>query len=75
MKLFYFYPNDYGLEFFTIASSEEEAIQNLNSYLLKSKYPKKDYKTNESLTWSDDYFKGYSIKVSNPGEVIVSEIS
>jgi hypothetical protein len=75
MKLYYFNPNNYGEQFFTVAESEEQAIDNLNKYLEKTDYPKKDWFTKESLTWTDDYFKKYTIDSFEPGEVLNSEIA
>jgi hypothetical protein len=80
MKLYYFNPNNYSLEFFTVAESEEKAIEALNDFLQKTKYPRG--KDGQPLKWGDEYFTkktpvspGYSIEVYEPGQVIISEIS
>ena len=79
MKLYYFNPNNYGLEFFTVAESEERAIEALNDFLQKTDYPKG--KEGHPLKWGDKYFsatkynEGYTIDVYEPGQVIISEIS
>lgn len=79
MKLYYFNPNNYGIEFFTVAESEEKAIEALNKFLETTTFPKD--KNGKPLKWGDDYFKktryneGYTIDVYEPGQVIISEIS
>jgi hypothetical protein len=76
MKLYYFCPNDYGMEFFTVASSEEEAIQSLNKYLEETDYPRDGWsKEAPPLYWGYEYFKNYTIEVYSPGEVVMTEIS
>lgn len=76
MKLYYFDPNDYGNEFFTVAASEEDAIQALNKFLEKTSYPRWGYgKDSEPLYWGHESLKKYTIKVYNPGEVVHTEIS
>jgi hypothetical protein len=76
MKLYYFHPNDYGEEFFTVASSEEDAINSLNKFLEETKYPRDGWgKDSPPLYWGHRYFKKYTIKVYNPGEVVNTEIS
>lgn len=76
MKLYYFNPNDYGDEFFTVASSEEEAIDALNKFLEKTGYPRQGYgKNSEPLYWGHEKLKNYTIQVYNAGEVVHTEIS
>ncbi len=76
MKLYYFCPNDYGLEFFTVASSEQEAIQSLNNYLKETEYPRDGWGDQDPpLYWGHEYFTDFTIKVYNPGEIVCTEIS
>jgi hypothetical protein len=67
MKLYYFNPNDYGIEYFVMADSEENAIKSLNKHLISN--------GGGSRKWGDPYFKGYTIDVYEPGQVIESEIA
>lgn len=89
MKLYHFNPNGYGLEFFVMSNSKENAIKSLNEHLIK------EFESNplncpgdgdEPLQWGDDYFKerkfndivlekGYTIDVYEANQVIESEIA
>jgi hypothetical protein len=75
MNLYYFNPNTYGMQFFVVASSEQDAITCLNKHLVECDYPKKDWFTKEPLTWEDKYFSKYTIDVIPPGQVLDSEIA
>lgn len=76
MKLYYFYPNDYGDEYFTVAPSEEDAIKSLNKFFEECKYPREGWgKESPPLYWGHKQLEKYTIKVYNPGEVVHTEIS
>ena len=76
MRLYYFHPNDYGDEFFTVASSEEDAIKSLNKFFEECKYPRDGRgKESKPLYWGHESLKNYTIKVYNPGEIVHTEIS
>lgn len=76
MKLYYFYPNGYGNEFFTIASSEEDAIQSLNKFFEECEYPREGWgKDSPPLYWGHEQLKNYTIQVYDHGEVVYTEIS
>jgi hypothetical protein len=75
MNLYYFDPNTYGEEFFTIAESEEEAIKALNNYLQEVEYPRQGWgNETPALYWGHEFFKNYVIRKYNRGEVVNSEI-
>lgn len=86
MKLYYFNPNGYGEEFFTMAESKETAHQNLLNYLkTKAGFDKnnsynyweevlkdwEDVDINDESTYPNDY----SLDSFDKGEVIRSEIA
>ena len=76
MKLYYFDPNTYGMEYFTVASSEEDAIQSLNKFFEECEYPREGWgKNSPPLYWGHEQLKNYTIKVFNPGEIVQTEIS
>jgi hypothetical protein len=89
MKLYYFNPNDHGLQFFVLSDSEENAIKALNEYLIKRFEENPTFFSNtknKPLRWGDPYFqgkevngavwrKGYTIDVYEHNQVIESEIA
>jgi hypothetical protein len=84
MKLYRFNPNNYGLEWFVMSDSEENAINALNEHLKNEflKNPLVDVDAgDEPLQWGDSYFKptnfekGYTIDVYDVNQVFESEIA
>lgn len=67
MKLYHFNPNDYGMEWYVMSDSEENAIKALSKHLKEDE----DYPSQ----WSDYYFKRYTIDVYDVNQVIESEIA
>lgn len=84
MKLYYFNPNNFGLEWFVMSDSEENAIKALNEHLRNEflNNPLSNLEAgDEPLQWGDEYFKpspyskGYTIDVYDINQVVETEIS
>ena len=88
MKLYYFNPNNYDLEFFVMAESKEDARQSLLKYL-KEKI-NEEIKNNTKYSFYDNYLKKwekvdiedkstypnkYTLDIYEPNMVIESEIA
>lgn len=76
MKLYYFNPNDYDMEYFVMSDCEENAIKSLNEHLIKE-FENSVLKTEKDKPsqWGDWSFRGYTIEVYEANQVIESEIS
>jgi hypothetical protein len=86
LKMYYFNPNTYGEEYFTIASTKEEALKNILNFIqtkinkstfefAKNSYIN-DYKTWSSVNPNDPstFPDLYTLDVYENGGVIQSEI-
>ena len=87
MKLYYFRPNNYGAEYFTVAETPEKALSNLKKYLYKktllpdsdpdSFY--KDFHIEKYELWKDVKINNLPLKYSldeyDNNTVIETEIS
>lgn len=78
MKLYYFNPNDYNFEFFTIGENKYKALEYLINHLSKFE---NDF-VEELEVWKNvnpmditTLPKGYTIDEYQVGDVIVSEIA
>lgn len=80
IKLYYFNPNDYGLQFFVAETSKKNAYNKLIQYFKRKK--DKSYYKGELKAWEKvninnptTYPEKYSIDEYEIGEVIESEIA
>lgn len=78
-KMYHFIQNSYNMEFTVLATSKEEALDNLKNGLKEKntfKYSVSDY---EIELWEkssvDNLPDGYEIKELKLGEVLVTEVS
>jgi len=84
MKLYYFNPNSYGLQWFVVSDSEENAIKALNEFFANNEEPYMakfkwvDGQLTEPSKYSEDgihRYKHYTIDVYEPNQVLDSEIA
>lgn len=89
LKMYYFNPNSYSTEYFTIAPDKETALENVKKYLYSktifeeghepSYYCYKDLYTDDYNYWKDitvdNLPRRYTIEVVENGGVIETEIS
>lgn len=86
LKMYYFNPNNYGAEYFTIAPNSETALNNVKSFLLKKasigegdkQYCYTNLYTNDYNVWKDATItnlpSGYTIDEYKNGDVVESEL-
>ena len=79
MKLYYFNPNDYDIEYFVLESSKKDALESLLKYL---KNQNDSFYQEEFDRWKDvdsedtnTYPGSYSIDVFERGQVVMTEAS
>jgi len=78
-KMYHFIQNSYNIEFTVLATSKEEALENLKSALREKNVFKYSVSEYEVKLWGDSTIDnlpdGYRIEELKSGEVLVTEVS